>query len=69
MISPDDFFSRVGPAVPTLVSIYSVGVKCVLQHTCTAVWYRLCLDPNFGVPKYTVVFRLYLVIIVQPLTN
>jgi hypothetical protein len=29
----------------------------------------LCLDPNFGVPKYTVAFRLYLVIIVQPLTN
>jgi hypothetical protein len=30
---------------------------------------RLCLDPNFGIPKYTVAFRLYLVIIVQPLTN
>jgi hypothetical protein len=29
----------------------------------------LCLDSNFGVPKYTVAFRLYLVIIVQSLTN
>jgi len=31
--------------------------------------FNFSLDPNFRVPKYTVVFRLYLVIIVQPLTN
>jgi hypothetical protein len=30
---------------------------------------RLCLVPEFGVLKFTVAFRLYLVIIVQPLTN
>jgi hypothetical protein len=30
---------------------------------------RLCLVPEFEVPKFTVAFRLYLVIIVQPLTN
>jgi hypothetical protein len=30
---------------------------------------KLCLDLNFRVSKYTVAFRLYLIIIVQPLTN
>jgi hypothetical protein len=29
----------------------------------------LCLDPNFRVPKHTVAFYLYLVIIVQLLSN
>jgi hypothetical protein len=31
--------------------------------------FRLCLDLNFGVSKYIAVFRLFLVIIVQLLTN
>jgi len=30
---------------------------------------RLCLVPEFRVPKFTVAFRLYAVIIVQPLTD
>jgi hypothetical protein len=30
---------------------------------------RLCLVPEFGVTKFTVAFRLYLIIIIQPLTN
>jgi hypothetical protein len=30
---------------------------------------RLCLVPNFGAPKFIITFRLYLVIIVQSLTN
>jgi hypothetical protein len=57
-----------------------VFLMCLFQHIsctpvpndrCTAIcepqlciftW--LCLDPNFGVSRYTVAFRLYLVIIV-----
>jgi hypothetical protein len=40
-----------------------------IKYCSQDAFFRLGLDPNFGVPKYTVTFRLYLVIIVQPLTN
>jgi hypothetical protein len=39
------------------------------KHNTASLSVRRGLDPNFGVLKYTVVFCLYLIIIIQPLTN
>jgi hypothetical protein len=67
MITQPKFETEV--SLSWLLVLHSLSRKQSKSKTSANSSLRLCLDPKLRVPKYTVVFYLYLIIIVQPLTN